>query len=159
MSLQKINKLKDEKGFTIVELLIVIVVIGILAAITIVAFNGVQNRAKAAQYQADANGISKVAESFNAKETSTGYPTAASDFNSADAKLPNGVTVTFGAAPTTNNLVATGSPDMATTANVKAYRLVSCATASKGFTIYYADPTNAGTGVAAMKTLTVGSCT
>lgn len=32
-------------GFTIVELLIVIVVIGILAAITIVAFNGVQNRA------------------------------------------------------------------------------------------------------------------
>lgn len=34
-----------QKGFTIVELLIVIVVIGILAAITIVAFNGVQNRA------------------------------------------------------------------------------------------------------------------
>ncbi len=32
-------------GFTIVELLIVIVVIAILAAITIVAFNGVQNRA------------------------------------------------------------------------------------------------------------------
>lgn len=33
------------RGFTIVELLIVIVVIGILAAITIVAFNGVQDRA------------------------------------------------------------------------------------------------------------------
>lgn len=32
-------------GFTIVELLIVIVVIGILAAITIVAYNGVQDRA------------------------------------------------------------------------------------------------------------------
>lgn len=37
------------KGFTIVELLIVIVVIGILAAITIVAFNGVQTRAKNTQ--------------------------------------------------------------------------------------------------------------
>lgn len=35
-----------QKGFTIVELLIVIVVIGILAAITIVAFNGVQTRAR-----------------------------------------------------------------------------------------------------------------
>jgi len=35
-------------GFTIVELLIVIVVIGILAAITIVAFNGVQERSRAA---------------------------------------------------------------------------------------------------------------
>lgn len=34
------------KGFTIVELLIVIVVIGILASITIVAYNGVQTRAE-----------------------------------------------------------------------------------------------------------------
>ena len=33
------------KGFTIVELLIVIVVIAILAAITIVAFNGIQQQA------------------------------------------------------------------------------------------------------------------
>ena len=37
---------RHQRGFTIVELLIVIVVIGILAAITIVAFNGVQNKAK-----------------------------------------------------------------------------------------------------------------
>ncbi|RYF28493.1 MAG: prepilin-type N-terminal cleavage/methylation domain-containing protein [Chloroflexi bacterium] len=36
-------------GFTIVELLIVIVVIGILASITIVSFNGVQQRAKTTQ--------------------------------------------------------------------------------------------------------------
>jgi prepilin-type N-terminal cleavage/methylation domain-containing protein len=36
------------RGFTIVELLIVIVVIAILAAITIVAYNGIQSRAVAA---------------------------------------------------------------------------------------------------------------
>ena len=41
------------RGFTIVELLIVIVVIGILAAITIVAYNGVQNRAEETKLQAD----------------------------------------------------------------------------------------------------------
>lgn len=36
----------NSKGFTIVELLIVIVVIGILAAISIVAYNGIQERAR-----------------------------------------------------------------------------------------------------------------
>lgn len=39
----------SRSGFTIVELLIVIVVIGILASITVTAFNGVQNRARNAQ--------------------------------------------------------------------------------------------------------------
>jgi type II secretion system protein G len=38
---------QKQRGFTIVELLIVIVVIGILAAITIVAYNGIQERARA----------------------------------------------------------------------------------------------------------------
>jgi prepilin-type N-terminal cleavage/methylation domain-containing protein len=37
---------EKQTGFTIVELLIVIVVIGILAAITIVAYNGIQERAR-----------------------------------------------------------------------------------------------------------------
>jgi len=40
-------------GFTIVELLIVIVVIGILAALVVVAFNGVQARARETQMKAD----------------------------------------------------------------------------------------------------------
>lgn len=39
----------DNQGFTIVELLIVIVVIAILAAITVVAFNGIQQRGRNAQ--------------------------------------------------------------------------------------------------------------
>lgn len=48
-----------KKGFTIVELLIVIVVIGVLAAITIVAYNGLQERARVTKIKADLNQISK----------------------------------------------------------------------------------------------------
>lgn len=44
---------KDKSGFTIVELLIVIVVIGILAAITVVAYNGIQERTRNAKVSAD----------------------------------------------------------------------------------------------------------
>ncbi|WP_120005050.1 prepilin-type N-terminal cleavage/methylation domain-containing protein [Nesterenkonia muleiensis] len=42
-----------QRGFTIVELLIVIVVIAILAAITVVAYTGVQNRAEETKLQSD----------------------------------------------------------------------------------------------------------
>jgi len=45
--------LKQKSGFTIVELLIVIVVIGILAAITLVAYNGISKRATIASMRSD----------------------------------------------------------------------------------------------------------
>lgn len=64
---------RDNGGFTIVELLIVIVVIGILAAITIVAFNGVQNRAQQPERSNDLATIEKaiLAARINASKTTT----------------------------------------------------------------------------------------
>lgn len=50
---------QKQTGFTIVELLIVIVVIGILAAITIVAYNGIQNRANDTTIQSDLSAFAK----------------------------------------------------------------------------------------------------
>ena len=50
---------QKQTGFTIVELLIVIVVIGILAAITVVAFNGVQERARKSKIDTDLSQIQK----------------------------------------------------------------------------------------------------
>lgn len=48
-----------QTGFTIVELLIVIVVIAILAAITIVAYNGIQERARVQSANSDLNSLTK----------------------------------------------------------------------------------------------------
>lgn len=48
-----------QTGFTIVELLIVIVVIGILAAITIVAYNGIQTRARTTKISSDMISLDK----------------------------------------------------------------------------------------------------
>jgi len=66
--------LRTQKGFTIVELLIVIVVIGILAAIVIVAFNGVQQRARDAERTSEIKTIQKKLEVFKAENGY--YPSA-----------------------------------------------------------------------------------
>lgn len=63
---------KTKSGFTIVELLIVIVVIGILAAITIVAYNGIQGRGRDAKRLSDINAIAKAIELYKADNGS--YP-------------------------------------------------------------------------------------
>jgi prepilin-type N-terminal cleavage/methylation domain-containing protein len=53
-----------QKAFTIVELLIVIVVIGILAAITVVAYTGMQTRAKNTQVATAATSYNKAIQSY-----------------------------------------------------------------------------------------------
>ena len=57
---------KTTKGFTIVELLIVVVVIAILAAITIVSYNGITARANAASANSLATHIVKKIETYRA---------------------------------------------------------------------------------------------
>jgi prepilin-type N-terminal cleavage/methylation domain-containing protein len=68
-----------QQGFTIVELLIVIIVIGILAAVTIVAYNGVQARARQAKMQSDISNVKKLVESYYAINGS--YPVTAASLN------------------------------------------------------------------------------
>ncbi|HEY0965664.1 MAG TPA: prepilin-type N-terminal cleavage/methylation domain-containing protein [Candidatus Saccharimonadales bacterium] len=82
-----LNNIKKQSGFTIVELLIVIVVIAILAAISIVAYNGIQNRGKASAEQSLASQIAKKAEAFNTIESS--YPASASGFGDGTGTTGN----------------------------------------------------------------------
>lgn len=73
-----------QSGFTIVELLIVVVVIAILAAITIVSYNGITTQANAA---AAKSFTSTVAKKFEAYQAENGrYPVVITEVNSsADA--------------------------------------------------------------------------
>lgn len=61
------------KGFTIVELLVVIVVIGILAAITMVSYSGITDKANIATLQSDLANNSKVLKMYYV--TYGSYPT------------------------------------------------------------------------------------
>lgn len=95
----KLNNTNKERGFTIVELLIVIVVIGILAAITIVAYNGVQQRARTTAAASSAETVQKKAEAANAIVSA--YPAAATDFAAqTDSTLAGSGIQLLAAAPT-----------------------------------------------------------
>ena len=67
------NKSLKQSGFTIVELLVVIVVIGVLAAITIVSYAGISQRAAVASLQSDLSNYSRKLEIYRV-EHSDNYP-------------------------------------------------------------------------------------
>lgn len=93
-------KNKDQ-GFTIVELLIVVVVIAILAAITIVSYNGITNRANQSASKSTAASVQKKAELYFAEENV--YP-AAADLSGADASEPYaGITASTFGTPASDN--------------------------------------------------------
>jgi prepilin-type N-terminal cleavage/methylation domain-containing protein len=66
---------KNSRGFTIVELLIVIVVIGILAALVIVTYNGIQQKARDTERKTDIKALQGHLEAYWADNAK--YPTLA----------------------------------------------------------------------------------
>ncbi len=65
----------NQRGFTIVELLIVIVVIGILAALVITTFTGIQQKARDTERTTDVKAIHGQVEAYYAQNGK--YPTLA----------------------------------------------------------------------------------
>lgn len=73
-----------QNGFTIVELLIVVVVIAILAAITIVSYNGITSKANQSASKAAAATLQKKAELYFAEVGN--YPIAKTDLTAGTDK-------------------------------------------------------------------------
>ena len=65
---------KSDRGFTLVELLIVIVILGILATVTVFAVRGITNQGQKSACDADNKTMSVAAEAYFAQYGGTAIP-------------------------------------------------------------------------------------
>jgi prepilin-type N-terminal cleavage/methylation domain-containing protein len=116
---------QKQTGFTIVELLIVVVVIAILAAITIVAYTGIQNRAKLSALQSDLENAAKTLEQFKYTQAATSgtelYP---ADQTTAQALIKLSGDTTF-TTYIVNNTTTPANYCLTLTNNAQAYSVSS----------------------------------
>lgn len=165
------SRIKQQKGFTIVELLIVVVVIAVLAAITIVSYNGITNRANASAALATAASLQKKVELFAADGPTGTYPRALADLTGTAAILtasPTQTTVASNSWYITPGTMSVGTPSSSNGKTTLIYTVcgnngtsttapttIAGMTAISGVSIQYFDY-NAGTGT---QTITMGNAT
>ncbi len=104
------SKIQSERGFTIVELLIVVVVIAILAAITIVSYNGITRSANASSAKSTAGSVAKKLEAYQAEQGR--YPLSLTELSADSSKsyyLNTGILNTSGAFIFTGLTAANGA--------------------------------------------------
>ena len=65
------KSMKSQKGFTLVELLVVVAIIGVLAAVAIPKFTGATDEAKVAKIKADMRTIGSAIALYQAKNNGT----------------------------------------------------------------------------------------
>jgi prepilin-type N-terminal cleavage/methylation domain-containing protein len=128
----------QNSGFTIVELLIVIVVIGILAALVITTYAGIQSKARNAHRQSDMQSLQTQIEAFYSQNA---YYPSLGDMNTASWLTTNMKSLDSGALVDPSN--ATGSSTLVRTAVAKSYAYAP--TSDGAGTVCGSDTTSGGT--------------
>ena len=147
------------QGFTIVELLIVVVVIAILAAITIVSYNGITNRANQSAAKALAATVQKKAELYNSENSR--YPLLTTELTGAASSTSYATPVNVFANPSSGNTTAPTSAN-----GTKQVQLIICGTGAApqtastvtGVQVAYWDY-GATNGTASVQTINLGTTT
>ena len=114
------TKTQTQSGFTIVELLIVIVVIGILAALVITTYTGIQAKGRNANRQSDLNSLQTHLEAYFAQN---GHYPSLTDMNNSAWVVSNlkGLDTAALQDPEGSNQTLAGSP----AAKVYAYEVAN----------------------------------